>query len=574
MRNGTIRKVVLGAIAVMLLGISLWTVTGCCDAPSGDANTTPAGGTGTITVNAYVDGNVLTAPANVAFTLTSAQQTFSDTSLPKTYATAPVDTYILTYNGGVPANTTFVNITPTTQTLTAFGNISFRINFKTQQSDTGSIVVKATLDNAPWTGPVGFTITGPQTISGALVDFTSNGQPGTYGVTYTGGGPSTASFLGVTPSAPQALSSGGSITFTLPFKTKDVTTGSITVKATLDGAPWTGSVGFTITGPQTISGALVDFTSAGLPGTYGVTYTGGGPSGSFLGVAPSTPQALTSGSSITFTLPFKTKEASTGTVNVAATLDGVPWTGTVGFALTGPQTITGTLVNFTSAGLPGAYGIAYTGGGPSGASFLNVTPSAPQTLTAGGSITYTLQFKTKEASTGTVNIGATLDGAPWTGTLGFTMNGPMTFAVLSTMTYNSMPPGTYSVANVTNGPPNTTYVSTTPAASQVLTAGGNITFTLNYTSKKVETGTIVVNATVAGAAGSSPWTGPISFTLTGPQTFTGTSVSQTFSGVPIGTYTLRYVSGGPPSAKFSSITVSETQTLISGGTMTFTFNFR
>lgn len=93
---------------------------------------------------------------------------------------------------------------------------------------------------------------------------------------------------------------------------------------------------------------------------------------------------------------------------------------------------------------------------------------------------------------------------------------------------------------------------------------GNIDFVVN-----VQTGTVTVNATLNG----SPWSGNISYRITGPQTIDGSSVPQTYANRPTGSYTISYLSGGPTGATFKDITMSATQTLTASGTITFTMNF-
>ena len=86
------------------------------------------------------------------------------------------------------------------------------------------------------------------------------------------------------------------------------------------------------------------------------------------------------------------------------------------------------------------------------------------------------------------------------------------------------------------------------------------------------TGTIVVKATVCGV----PWQGAVSYTLTptGGSATNGTVVPTTHSSMLPGTWTCAYVSGGPGGAYFlNSIKPSASQSLIAGGTITFTFDF-
>lgn len=78
---------------------------------------------------------------------------------------------------------------------------------------------------------------------------------------------------------------------------------------------------------------------------------------------------------------------------------------------------------------------------------------------------------------------------------------------------------------------------------------------------------------MAGAAGAAPWTGPVAYSITGPYGIGGASVPQTNAGVPTGTYTIVYESGGPPDATLTGITPSATQTLGPGGSITFRLAF-
>lgn len=82
-------------------------------------------------------------------------------------------------------------------------------------------------------------------------------------------------------------------------------------------------------------------------------------------------------------------------------------------------------------------------------------------------------------------------------------------------------------------------------------------------------GGVAVNALVDG----SPWSGTVNYGISGQKAFSGFSVPQTFGESPAGTYTLTYNYGGPPGATLVSITPSPTQTVSSGGAVTFTLNF-
>lgn len=81
--------------------------------------------------------------------------------------------------------------------------------------------------------------------------------------------------------------------------------GTVTVKATYNGQPWSGAVDYSIVGPQgVIIGTAVPGSTSNLPaGQYKFTYNKGGP-GSFSSVTPATTQNLTSGGAVTFTINF------------------------------------------------------------------------------------------------------------------------------------------------------------------------------------------------------------------------------------------------------------------------------
>jgi hypothetical protein len=86
---------------------------------------------------------------------------------------------------------------------------------------------------------------------------------------------------------------------------------------------------------------------------------------------------------------------TTGTIEVKATLDGSPWTGAVSYTLTpgsGSPT-NGSSVDHSFTLNADTYTCAYVSGGPAGASFVSITPSATQALAAGGTTTFTLNFQ-------------------------------------------------------------------------------------------------------------------------------------------------------------------------------------
>ena len=84
-----------------------------------------------------------------------------------------------------------------------------------------------------------------------------------------------------------------------------------------------------------------------------------------------------------------------GIVNVKATLDGQPWEGSLNYSVTGPNNKNGPIVPYTFSDMAvGDYILNYASGGPSDATLSSITPSATQTLSPNGSITFTLNFNT------------------------------------------------------------------------------------------------------------------------------------------------------------------------------------
>jgi hypothetical protein len=257
----------------------------------------------------------------------------------------------------------------------------------------GTVIVNATLDGSPWSGSVNYTVSGPETISGGSVPYTDAMLAGTYTITYDSGGPSHATLTSIRRSETQNLAADDAITFTLNFSSGK--RGKINIKASLDGTPWEcsqGCINYTLSGPVTIQCDRVPLGTAPQPiGSYTLTYNSGGPSGAQLyGIAPEITQMLTANDSISFTLEFK----RVGTIVVNATLDGSSWVGSVDYTIEGAGSMmAGTYVPSSPTwGWPGTYTITYNSGGPSGATFIGITPTATQNLAGGGIIIFILDF--------------------------------------------------------------------------------------------------------------------------------------------------------------------------------------
>jgi hypothetical protein len=105
------------------------------------------------------------------------------------------------------------------------------------------------------------------------------------------------------------------------------------------------------------------------------------------------------------------EEIQLGVIEVRATLDGSPWTGAVNYTLT-PATgssFAGTSVNKTFVRDPDDWTCAYISGGPG--TFVDITPTETQTLAAGDTITFTLNFVT---SAGPIYVDVSVKFKCWT----------------------------------------------------------------------------------------------------------------------------------------------------------------
>jgi hypothetical protein len=157
--------------------------------------------------------------------------------------------------------------------------------------------------------------------------------------------------------------------------------GSVNVTAP-SGCPWTATSNaswITITSGSSGNGnGTVNYSVASNPST-----------------TPRIGTMTIAGQTFTVTQDGTPPPPSTGTIQVNATLNGATWSGSVSYQLTGPQTIDGTTVPATFSNRPtGSYTLNYQSGGPSGATLTSITPSATQTLSAGGTITFNLNFST------------------------------------------------------------------------------------------------------------------------------------------------------------------------------------
>ncbi|MBM3148524.1 MAG: hypothetical protein FJZ88_00650 [Chloroflexi bacterium] len=441
---------------------------------------------GGISVYATLDGTPWTG--TVDFTITG-PTTRSGAAVPGNFADLSHGTYTVTYNYGGPAGASLASITPSpTQILTAGSSLAFTLNF--HRHATSNINVSATLDGAAWSGATDYTLHGPYSDSHHSVPANFPGVPaGTYTLSYNGGGPAGATLTSIMPAPTQNLGLGGTINFTLNFTRESF--GNVIINATLNGAPWSGQVAYNLHGPVGDYHGAVPQTYPNMPsGTYTLSYYGGGPAGATLAnITPSPAQTLYKGTTIVFNMNFFSQPQA-GTIMINATLDGAPWqvmpgSGSINYTITGPKVDSEQSVPQTLTGMPaGMYTLSYNSGGPIGGALVGITPSPSQTLPPGGTIVFTMNFRAQ--AKGTVEVNATLNDAPWSGSVNYVVQGPYVQSGYSApQAFSNAPAGSYSISYSSGGPPSAVFEGVTPPY-QMLQAGGNIRFTLRFTFRGVE----------------------------------------------------------------------------------------
>jgi hypothetical protein len=101
-----------------------------------------------------------------------------------------------------------------------------------------------------------------------------------------------------------------------------------------------------------------------------------------------------------------------GTIEVNATFDGSPWSGSVDYTLTpgSGSPISGTSVPGSHSADAGNWTCSYHGGGPPGAMLVGITPDPTQELSDGETITFTLNFGPEEVDASITWVSWTIDG--------------------------------------------------------------------------------------------------------------------------------------------------------------------
>jgi len=157
----------------------------------------------------------------------------------------------------------------------------------------------------------------------------------------------------------------------------------------VSGSPATGTVSVSPNPPFSITSSSSFSVSNGSAANVTLQFCPTS-AGTFSGTATVSSSATFTGTN-TVTLTG-TGNAPTGTINVNAEIDGIPWNGNVDYKITGPITIIGGGVPLTKDAPIGTYTLTYTGSGPTGATLSSIEPSSTQILLSVSTITFTLKF--------------------------------------------------------------------------------------------------------------------------------------------------------------------------------------
>jgi len=311
------------------------------------------------------------------------------------------------------------------------------------------------------------------------------------------------------------------------------TTGAILVRATFNGAPWSGTVNYTLNGPVIIvgNGPVPNDFQDRPAGTYTLNYTSGGPPGAILSsITPSPTQTLSGGGSITFTLnfsqapprvtlgptPLNFGDVQVGTCTqrsfaIQHILGTGPASGTVSASPNPPFSIAAGSPFSASNGSGPLVTVQFcptspTSGPPVTFSGSAVVSSPGTTFTNTNTVTLTGRGVAPTPTKGAILVRATFNGAAWAGTVNYTLTGPTTIVGNGPVPndFQDRDAGTYTFNYTSGGPPGATLASITPSATQTLSGGGSITFTLSFTAPDTVTITSGPSGTPNPVASGGP----------------------------------------------------------------------
>ena len=303
--------------------------------------------------------------------------------------------------GSAVSNDFLIQMSPSTQTVNQGGLVTYTVITGTTSGSSQSITLSAT--NLPIGVAASFN---PATVTSGnqstlTLSASSSASTGTYTMTLVGTGTSATHTATLSVTVAQVANSSGVLSsspLNYTFNSQTVDTASAPEVFSLVN---TGGSALTISSiiesPQFFASFL---NGQGLP----LTLQPGGSANLQVVFIPNAtgPQTgtiklfnSTNASPLTLNLAGTGVAApvTTGNIQINATFNGTPWTGGVYYNVTGPESYTGGAAPNTYYNQAlGSYTVAYTQAGPFSATFTGITPSATQTLTAGATLTYTLNF--------------------------------------------------------------------------------------------------------------------------------------------------------------------------------------
>jgi trimeric autotransporter adhesin len=405
-------------------------------------------------------------------------------------------------------NANFNAATPVTQTINIVGKTDQTITFTLPSTATFGSAGPYTLNATASSGlPVSYNFTGPATLSGNTLTIIGAGLVQVFanqaGNANFNAAPEVAQIIDV-------REANQTITFTgLPASAIFGSAGPYPLNGTASSGL---SVSYTVSGPATLSGNTLTITGAG---TVSVTASQAG-NANFNAATPVTQTIVVSASSqtITFTgLPATATFGSAGpyTLNGAAS-SGLP----VSYTVSGPASLSGTTLTITGIGT-----VSVTASQAGNANFNAATP-VTQTIVVSASsqtITFTgLPTTAMFGSAGPYTLNATASsGLP----VSYSVSGP---AILNGTTLTITGVGTVSVTASQAG--NANFGAATPVTQTIVVSPGNqtITFTgLPTTATFGSAGPYTLNGTASSGL-------PVSYTVSGPASISGTTLTITGAG--------------------------------------------
>jgi hypothetical protein len=350
---------------------------------------------------------------------------------------------------------------------------------------------------------------------------------------------------------------------------------TVNINTTLDGNPWSGPVNYSLMSvtnetldlahnkiedkdpvhtyslTKNLNGDISPKVYSDITGDNVVlTYLSGGPDKAKLTSITPARLDLKAGENGTITMNFVSDEIKVTEqpveipktdIEVAATLDGQPWDGSVSYSLSGPETLTGSSApqHFDDIEA-GTYAINYISGGPEDAKYTGAEP-ANQSMAGGSSGEFVLKFQ----SLNKLNVLANFDGKPWAGPVSYNLTGAASlFGVSVNQTFSGVAEGQYTLRYISGGPENSAFTGVTPASVN-MSSTGESSFTLEFIS--------TASLTVEGSVNGNAWSGPCSYQIDGPVSLSGNILPQTFLNLPLGRYNIRYLSGTPDSCVYNGV---------------------